>query len=536
MKKALQISLARTLFTIEEDAYTRLSAYLESVRAHFATTEGRDDIVSDIEGRIAEQFTESGKTIITMSEVDSVIGTMGRAEDLGGESQDGDGAAPSDTQNTRKLYRDLDNAVIGGVSAGFAKYFGIDALWIRLLFIFLVVSTGLGVIIYIILWIVIPAAKTPSQKLEMSGSPINLETLSETLREKFNEVDTHRDGRLSRAFGRLGRALRLIITGIGSRIIPLVRIVLGVILSAASLIGIVASSIFALVVVTSPVDRFIDFPLTDIMSLPHAYSMVGAAYLALFIPLVFIFIFGASLLRKKSLMSSPFGFGLLGLWCLALVALGALGFRTGLSYSDYIRTNPRYQTITTSIPLSESVSSVAIDRNIELTIKQGAVPSLISEARKIDSDRYEITLADKTLSITTLPLIKRCIFCDTRRAHYTLTVPDLTSIKLSDGSSADVTLDVPELSVTARDGAYVVLTGNVASTTLSARDGSSINASDFKAESAIVTARDGAHVQVFATQKLSVTAEDGSYISYTGDPQLIKTVRDGAFVEASNER
>ncbi|HEY0907897.1 MAG TPA: DUF2807 domain-containing protein [Candidatus Paceibacterota bacterium] len=549
MKKALQISLARTLFTIEEDAYNRLSAYLESVRAHFANTEGKDDIVADIEGRIAEQFTESGKAIITMNEVDTVIKAMGLAQDLGGEESTG----AERKAGAKKLYRDTDNAVIGGVSAGIAKYFGIDALWIRLLFVILTLSTGFGIVIYLILWIAIPEAKTPSQKLEMSGSPINLETLSDTMREKFQEVDK---SKFARFFKKLGAMIQTILNGIGARIVPIVRVTLGVILTIWALAGAVALSTFAATIFVSPLDRYVEFPITDIMSTTHAYGLIAAAYLALIIPLVFILIFAIGLLRKKNIVSSSVGFGLLGLWCLSLVIGGALGIRTGMSYSDYTQTNPRYKSVTETIPLSSPISSLVIDRGVNVTIVQGPIQSLVAEGRTVDIERYVASVDGSTLAFKSTEKAKNCVFCDYRRARYTLTVPNMSaitvrsgsnldmakyssasplSIEITDGSHAEVNVDMANLSLKAAEGSYLAITGNAASTTVEAWNGSRIDASSLRTKTVKALARDGSTIKVHASESIDATASDGARILYRGEATVTKDINDGARVDRISE-
>jgi phage shock protein PspC (stress-responsive transcriptional regulator) len=185
MKKALQISLARTLFTIEDDAYAKLDNYLSSLRIRFDTTDGKDEIMNDIESRIAEQFLESKKNIITLGEVGMVIASMGSDE----EFDEAEKASPAPKKSsTRKLYRDTENSVIAGVCSGLGKYFSIDPLLVRIIFVIFIFATGFGALIYIFMWIFVPEAKTAGQKLEMGGNPVTIDTLSKSIREKIEEV------------------------------------------------------------------------------------------------------------------------------------------------------------------------------------------------------------------------------------------------------------------------------------------------------------------------------------------------------------
>ncbi|MBD1398729.1 PspC domain-containing protein [Pontibacter sp. JH31] len=185
MKKNININLQGIIFHIEEDGYEQLSRYLMSIRNYFSSYEGHEEIVADIEARIAEIFStrlSPGKQVITLEDVQSLIAQMGDVTDFeilepmeeempyGGAAREtyrgpepafattGTEAAP------KRLYRDVSRKVISGVSAGIANYLNIDPLWIRLIFVFLVIGTPLtdgisgsfGLILYIILWIALP--------------------------------------------------------------------------------------------------------------------------------------------------------------------------------------------------------------------------------------------------------------------------------------------------------------------------------------------------------------------------------------------
>jgi len=169
MNKTVNINLAGIFFHIDEDAYLKLQRYLEAIKRSFTDSQGREEIISDIEARISELFTERMKTerqVIGNKEVEEVIAIMGQPEDYLVDDEIFEDEPSSKTKNTyrssssKKLYRDTDNSYIGGVSAGLAHYFGIDAIWIRLIWILLVFGAGTGVFLYILLWILVPEAKT----------------------------------------------------------------------------------------------------------------------------------------------------------------------------------------------------------------------------------------------------------------------------------------------------------------------------------------------------------------------------------------
>ncbi|HLT51709.1 MAG TPA: PspC domain-containing protein, partial [Arenibacter sp.] len=138
MNKTININLANLFFHIDEEAYAKLKHYLEAVKRSFANTNGSDEIIADIEARIAELFhekMENERQVITQKEVDEVIVIMGQPEDYMVDEdifEDGPKNVPK-TARVKKLYRDIDNKYIGGVSSGLGHYFGIDALWVRLI-------------------------------------------------------------------------------------------------------------------------------------------------------------------------------------------------------------------------------------------------------------------------------------------------------------------------------------------------------------------------------------------------------------------
>jgi phage shock protein PspC (stress-responsive transcriptional regulator) len=175
MKKNFSVNIGSRLFNIDEDAYERLQAYLGRLRTFFASEEGRDEIITDIEMRIAElleQKKTDGPAIITLQQINEVISGMGEPDQLSGSQGE------TMREKTKgKLYRDPDNRQIGGVCAGIAAWFGTDPLWIRIAFALITLMYGTGAIIYLILWIILPEAGTTSEKLEMHRRIINIGTL-----------------------------------------------------------------------------------------------------------------------------------------------------------------------------------------------------------------------------------------------------------------------------------------------------------------------------------------------------------------------
>ncbi len=187
MKKTISIHLTGFVFNIEEDAYEILNEYLNKIRVNLTNDAGCAEIMEDIEMRIAELFQEKigvAKEVITRSDLDQVIIILGDPEDFATEVNE---PAQPDSQreepSVKRLFRDRDASKIGGVCSGLGHYFGVEALIIRLVFLFLFLVFGTGVLLYIVLLILIPEAKTTSEKLEMRGEPVNLDNIKKHVKE-----------------------------------------------------------------------------------------------------------------------------------------------------------------------------------------------------------------------------------------------------------------------------------------------------------------------------------------------------------------
>ena len=192
MNKTVNINLGGMFFHIDEDAYQKLTRYFDAIKRSLSNSTGQDEIIKDIEMRVSELLTEKQKTekhVVGLKDVDEVIAIMGQPEDYkiddeSPESNSSDFSSPK----TRKLYRDTENGMIGGVLAGLGHYFGIDKAWLRVILLILFFAWGIGFMAYIILWIVMPEAKSTAEKLEMTGEPVTISNIEKKVREEFENV------------------------------------------------------------------------------------------------------------------------------------------------------------------------------------------------------------------------------------------------------------------------------------------------------------------------------------------------------------
>jgi len=197
MKKTISINLAGLFFHIDEDAYNQLQSYLAAVKRSMQNEHGTSEIIADIEARIAELFSErisSNQQVITSIIVEDIINIMGQPEDYNIDNENHNNTTDEHTsKNVKRLFRDKENAFVGGVSVGLGHYIGVDAIWVRLIWILLVFGLGTGVLLYLIMWILIPAANTTAEKLSMMGKPINITNIEEQVKEGFGNVKEHFD-------------------------------------------------------------------------------------------------------------------------------------------------------------------------------------------------------------------------------------------------------------------------------------------------------------------------------------------------------
>jgi phage shock protein PspC (stress-responsive transcriptional regulator) len=437
MKKTISINISGILFHIEEDGYDTLRKYLDAINRHFSSYKDNQEIISDIENRIAEIFLSNLKNnnqVITAENVDKLIEKMGtiadftaveeekpfeensnRGEDfykyvtppgseLGGykklkrmENKKILGGVcagiasylavdplwirliailllfsgnlnmkfgifdilPFDNfrfnlsfgffaivayivlwiilpvsyeimedAKIKKLFRNPDDKVLGGVSSGLAAYFGVEVLYVRLAFVFLAFAGGSGILIYLILWIITPVASSITERIKMKGGEITLDSIDSTIKESINPIPPQPESQAKKILMAPFRVLGKVIDALGSALGPLgtfigtvIRIIFGLIIffiglsltiaplaALAAYFGISDSDYRALIE-NFPVELF-----TDMVPLWLVISSMGL----IIIPGIIILLLGLSVLAQKNLIGARFGLVALGLWLLCV--------------------------------------------------------------------------------------------------------------------------------------------------------------------------------------------------------------------------
>jgi phage shock protein PspC (stress-responsive transcriptional regulator) len=347
MNKTVNINLGGMFFHIDEDAYQKLTRYFDAIKRSLTNSNGKDEIIKDIEMRIAELVAEkhtSEKQVISLSELDEIIAVMGQPEDYriepdGEEPNPGtaDFNTAANPTGRKKLYRDKEGGMIGGVLSGLSYYFGIDKVWLRVLLIILLWVYGVGFFTYIILWIVMPEAVTTTEKLEMMGEPVNISNIEKKVREEFDSLSENFKS------GKVGAQVKSNADRIGSSfgdfILTCLKICakfLGVILIMSSMAVLVMLFIGVFTLGTSAV---IDFPWQDFFlagSLSnYPLWMFGLLmFFAAGVPFFFLLLLGFKLLspNMKSIGRIA-SFTLLALWLISVGILASLGVQQATEFA-----------------------------------------------------------------------------------------------------------------------------------------------------------------------------------------------------------
>jgi phage shock protein PspC (stress-responsive transcriptional regulator) len=338
MNKTVNINIGGLFFHIDEDAYQKLSRYFDAIKRSLSNSSGKDEIMKDIEMRVAELLTEkqkSDKHVINNKDVDEVIVVMGQPEDY---RIDDDGTETKSepffaNAGRKKLYRDKDRGLIGGVCTGLGHYFGVEAVWIKIIFL-LLAFTSFGVIAYLILWIATPKAVTTSEKLEMTGEPVTISNIEKKVREEFESVSNKfKNANYDEMGNQVKTGAERVAGGLGDIIMKIFGAfakVLGAIIlvfSAMSLAGLFIGlfTFGTTSFIDAPWQRYVDaVNYTDIPL--WAFGLL--TFLAIGIPLFFFLLLGLKLLvaNMKSL-GAAVKYSLLAIWIFSVGALVVIGIQ-----------------------------------------------------------------------------------------------------------------------------------------------------------------------------------------------------------------
>ncbi|MEQ6122406.1 PspC domain-containing protein [Reichenbachiella sp. MALMAid0571] len=420
MKKNISINISGIIFHIEEDGYSKLKEYLESINSYFSPYEDSSEIIADIESRIAEIFLtklDEGKQVVTIDDVEALIATMGTTADFEEIHEDEDiveeaepkgksksteadeepvvkrlfrnekkrilggvasgiahyfGIDPlwirliilllflnvlfgpisgvvliayiilwivipgshdlGEDKDLKKMYRNPENRVLGGVASGIAAYFGVDTTVIRLILVLTVFLGGSGLILYLILWIITPEANTITEKMQMQGKPVTLSNIEHNVKESLNVKEGEEKLFVKillfpfRVIAAIFQALGKLLGPASRFIVEALRVIAGLFITGVGLAGmiglIVATSVvFGFMSGWSNLVSFHDVPIELIRNSFPTFGYISI-FGASFIPFLGIALIGISILVKKLVLNATMGWTIFGLWVLSMIGIG----------------------------------------------------------------------------------------------------------------------------------------------------------------------------------------------------------------------
>lgn len=543
MKKTLTINLNGIVFNIDDDAYETLSAYLNELEKHFADDE-REEIIKDIEDRIAELFTERmhGRNVVDASDVASVIETMGQPNQFDDEAAEpnADAAASKSSQRKfRKFYRDGDDRLIGGVAAGLAAYIGWDTTLVRILLLLLLLfSAGWTLLFYILLWIIVPEAKTTAQRLEMQGIEPNLENIKKYMPKR--ETIQHVGNRALEVISWILKFAAIFISGcIG---IGLFMAVIGIVVAIFTLRMMYIPGMFG---------SWIDIAL-----------LVSCA-LFLLCPAIGLVLLCIRLINKNAPHRPWISWTLLIVWIVSLFAI--IGTAIKSTHSPFVpNIAAAGATITEQLfdnlnddsgAISEvrtcaPFSSIEAERAVRVVLSQGDTTSVVVKAQDHMLRNIETNVENGVLHIKnnnnnnhtrTLPVVY-------------VTTPTLTSIEASEASFIKsetpfehlqtLTLEASEASriqltgsaeqviIEASGASRIQLTGSAERVIIKASEASYVNVADMAITTVEASASEASSINIGQVEKARLTAESAAAITYEGQPsQLERNCQEASHIE-----
>lgn len=345
MNKTVNINLGGMLFHIDEDAYQKLTCYFEAIKRSLSNSSGQDEIINDIEMRVSELFTErqkSEKQVVGLKDVDEVIAIMGQPEDYKIDDEDKETTSENyNSSQSRKLYRDTENGMIGGVLSGLGYYFGIDKVWLRIIMLVFLFVFGTGALAYIILWIVMPEAKTTAEKLEMTGEPVTISNIEKKVREEFENVsDKIKNADYDKFGAKVKSGAEKIGSSFGNLLISVLRAFskfLGVLIIMSGL----TILIFLLIgIFTLGTSAFIDFPWQIVVESGNftdypVWCFGLIMFFAVGIPFFFLTLLGFKLLSPNTKSIGNIAkYTLLAIWLISVSLAITVGIKQASAFAN----------------------------------------------------------------------------------------------------------------------------------------------------------------------------------------------------------
>lgn len=541
MKKTLTVNLNGTVFHMDEDAYLQLHDYLNAVRESLDLSDDKDEIMADIEARIAELITEEyeqrNASIATVEMLKRIMTRMGEPKDY---AMEGTADSSNTTSKSRRhYYRDMDNAMLGGVAAGLAALLGWEALWIRLIFVALILlGQGWPVVLYLLMWIIAEPARTVAQKLEMKGEPVTINTIQ----EGFNEMAKQTPSLSRKVMRIIGIVLKVGFFAVAGFFAFIALIVMGAIMLAfmGVSMGFLGAGIGTMGALSA---MFMDGTGLLAMLQPWQALMCQVSIILLCVcPLIIIIAGCINLLTKRRWTGKKFNLSFCLVWLLSLCTLmfaliSSVGLRQKMIdmalHSDTWDDD-------TSMPLStmayevlqlEAFNAIETDGVVSVILANGPEqtvsvrPAMMAHCVQVKDSTLMVSNMQKakmellvtTPSIDQLSLAGACLL-QSRDLLHTSTL----SIFAEGAANIDVEMLVERLSLDVAGASKVELKGNAQQAEFALKGAVDLDADELALGTLDLKMEGAADAEVWVKDSLAVSANGFSQITYKGNPVMVK--------------
>jgi phage shock protein PspC (stress-responsive transcriptional regulator) len=419
MNKTININLGGIFFHIDEVAYQKLKLYLDAIRRSLSNDpQGRDEILNDIEHRIGELLSERVKDqrqVVNENDIDEITKIMGKPEDyLVDEEIFEDEPKYRTRTSSKKLFRDTDDKFLGGVCSGLAHYIGIDIIWMRIIWLILLFFFGTGVLIYILLWILVPAAETTAEKLQMKGEPVNISNIERKIREEFQEVSSKvKDGvndvtekvkssefkknvenKAKSGFSEILDTCVNVLTAIFKVFGKFLGGIL-IFVAAVTLIALIfgAFSVGSFEIIG--LDDFVHYPPFFFDSIIPSWLLTIFGFFAVGIPFVVLFMVGLKILSSNvKSFSTTTKLSLLGVWIISIIGLAFAGvnFASQTAYDGVMNETQELPIIANDTLRVKMIGNDELSNRKELRRRYSYETVYDNDVQKLFSSRINVDL------------------------------------------------------------------------------------------------------------------------------------------------
>jgi len=554
MKKVVSITIGGMVFSIEEDAYGALSEYLTAIRDRFKATDEAEEIVDDIELSIAEKFSKKKKPqIIRSKDVETIIAEMGTVEDFEKElseiETDASGSDDPIQKLRKKLYRNTDDQIIAGVASGLAAYFGVDPVFIRLLFVLSIFLHGFGILAYLVLWVVMPPAETVAQKLEMKGDPITLQQFEKMLKDKLSPETKERTSSFAKVLRAPFELLRGLMRAFGAllrSIGPLIRVAFGLVLIVVSFGAALALTVALTGVHFSVNSGLFELPVRDFLTGTEYAIGLGAVYLLFLIPGAMGVMLGASLMKRQNKFSGVMLALFAVVWFGSLFVVGDTASALVPQYRAYIENMP----IATQEHQLEAFDQIEVFSGDSVVIRQGEEYSISFTGKEASVEDRSFEVHSGVLTVSDGKRDHVCIGCFQPSVDVVITTPALSYLEAAHGSRAvielfetdslvaefkhgstgEIDIVATKMKLVASHASQVTVRGSVEEVSAEIYYAARVDTSDLESEKTSVELDYSSSAEIGSTDVLNITAQRSSSVQYVGEPELTEDISESSSV------